>query len=163
MKEKKVNTAGGFSVVLREVAVVREPGIPYTITDEQFVNPGVAARFLRSYLSDKDEVEHFIVVLLNTNSTPIGVHLISKGALDAVYAHPREVFRAAVIAGAASVILAHNHPSGRLDPSREDDAITRQLVDAGRVIDIRVLDHIIFSVSRTGDNDHYSYAAEGRL
>ncbi len=87
--------------------------------------------------------ETFIVVLLNTANQIIRDVVVSEGSLNAVIIHPREVFRLAIAESAASIILVHNHPSGNTDPSREDLAITRQLVEAGRIVDIRVLDHVI--------------------
>lgn len=71
--------------------------------------------------------------------------------------HPREVFRGAIVATCANIILAHNHPSGNLEPSREDISITQKLVEAGKIVDISVLDHIIF-----GD-DGYTSFVEKRL
>lgn len=82
---------------------------------------------------------------------------ITKGILDASLVHPREIFRPAIRLSSASVILAHNHPSGDPTPSREDLAITRQMVDAGRLLGIRVLDHVVLG-RRVGDapSDFYS-------
>jgi DNA repair protein RadC len=73
-----------------------------------------------------------------------GFEIISEGILNASVVHPREVFRGAIVATCASIILAHNHPSGNIEPSTEDISITKQLVDAGKIIDIRVFDHIVF-------------------
>lgn len=88
--------------------------------------------------------EHFWVLILDTRyrlcRAPVEV---SKGILDASLVHPREVFREAIRASARAVILAHNHPSGEVSPSSEDLRITRQLIDAGRILDIDVLDHVI--------------------
>ena len=79
-------------------------------------------------------------------------------SLNAVLIHPREVFRLAIAESAAAIILAHNHPSGNTEPSSEDIAITRQLVEAGRIVDIRVLDHVIIA----GD-DYTSFVERGLL
>ncbi len=87
--------------------------------------------------------EAFHVLCLNTKNCLISRHMVTLGILDSSLVHPREVFRTAIEAQAASVILAHNHPSGDPTPSAEDLRITRQLVEAGKIIDIRVLDHII--------------------
>ena len=87
--------------------------------------------------------EAFVVLSLDAKNGLIACDVISVGLLDASLVHPREVFRRAVINGAAAVILAHNHPSGDMSPSAEDVRITRQLVDAGRILDIRILDHVI--------------------
>ena len=88
--------------------------------------------------------ESFHVLTLNVRNCLINRHLVSLGLIDASLVHPREVFRAAIgIDGASAILLAHNHPSGDPTPSAEDIRITRQLIDAGRIIDIRVIDHIV--------------------
>lgn len=87
--------------------------------------------------------EVFAVLLLNTKNKVIGIHDVSVGSLTASVVHPREVFKAACLANAASIILTHNHPSGDPAPSKEDISITSRLVQAGRLMDIPVLDHII--------------------
>lgn len=88
--------------------------------------------------------ERFIVFWLDTSGKVIGFDLVSEGTLDSSLVHPREVFRGAIVATASSIILAHNHPSDSLEPSKQDIDITKQLVKAGNVIDIPVKDHIIF-------------------
>lgn len=101
-------------------------------------------------------VERFGVVLLDTKKQLIGVRLISSGSLDQTVAHPREVFREAVAAGAAALVLFHNHPSGDATPSPDDIELTLTLVAAGAVIGIAVVDHLIlaeqmcFSLSAAG-------------
>lgn len=92
--------------------------------------------------------ECFVVMTLNTKNRMIDRHLITIGTVNASLAHPREVFRAAIADNAASIIIAHNHPSGDPSPSTEDLRITRQLVETGRILDIPVLDHLI--IGRTG-------------
>lgn len=87
--------------------------------------------------------EAFIVLTLDAKNNLIDRHLVTLGLLDASLVHPREVFRVAITDGAAAMILSHNHPSGDPTPSAEDIRITRQLVEAGRIVDIKVLDHII--------------------
>ena len=87
--------------------------------------------------------EAFVVVDLNAKNNVIDKRLVSLGILDASLVHPREVFRGALQNSAAAVVLCHNHPSGEPTPSAEDIRITRQLVEAGRILDIRVLDHIV--------------------
>lgn len=102
-------------------------------------------------------VETFVVLLLNTANQIIRSINVGEGSLNAVIIHPREVFRLAIAESAASVILAHNHPSGNCEPSNEDIAITAQLVEAGRIVDIRVLDHLIIA------GDKYTSLAERNL
>lgn len=87
--------------------------------------------------------EAFFVITLNTKYRVIDRHLISLGIVDACLVHPREVFRRAVMDNASAVVLAHNHPSGDTSPSREDIKLTRQLIEAGRIMDIEVLDHVV--------------------
>ncbi|MGL1892190.1 MAG: JAB domain-containing protein [Spirochaetaceae bacterium] len=98
------------------------------------------------------EKEHFIVATLDGSHQVIGVRLISIGILNRTLIHPREVFKQAILDNAASVILVHNHPSGNTDPSPEDKAVTQRLVDAGELIGIKVIDHIIIS-----KNNYYSF------
>lgn len=102
---------------------------------------------VKSYLKNKRK-EHFLTVLLNTRNQVIKVVPISVGTLDSSLVHPREVFQEAISASAASVIFAHNHPSGDLSPSEEDIKLTRRLKEVGELIGIEVLDHLI--VADTG-------------
>jgi DNA repair protein RadC len=87
--------------------------------------------------------EHFLVLLLDTRNRLIRVSTVSMGSLDSSIVHPREVFKEAISACAASVIFVHNHPSGDPEPSEDDIELTRRLVEAGRVLGILVLDHVI--------------------
>jgi DNA repair protein RadC len=89
------------------------------------------------------EVESFQVVLLNTRRKLIRVEQISQGTLDTLLVHPREVFKAAIAANAAAIIIAHNHPSGDPTPSEADIKVTRDLIRAGQLLKIDVLDHVI--------------------
>ena len=89
--------------------------------------------------------ETFMVVMLNTANQVLRDVVVGEGSLNSVIIHPREVFRLAIAENAASIIVAHNHPSGNTEPSKEDIAITQQLVSAGRIVDIRVLDHLIIA------------------
>lgn len=92
-------------------------------------------------------VERFGVVLLDVKHRMMGIHLVSEGSLDATMALPRDVFREAAIAGAAAVVVFHNHPSGDPEPSADDVAVTRRLTAAGRIVGIEVLDHVILADS----------------
>jgi DNA repair protein RadC len=88
-------------------------------------------------------VETFQVVLLNTRRRLIRVERISQGTLDTLLVHPREVFKSAIAANAAAIVLAHNHPSGDPTPSEADIKVTRDLIRAGQLLKIEVLDHVI--------------------
>jgi DNA repair protein RadC len=109
-------------------------------------SPRDACRAVRSIRSA--DREHFLVLALNARNVVILKETVSIGSLNANIVHPREVFRPAIINGAAALILAHNHPSGDVSPSREDLSLTQRLVDAGRLLGIDVLDHIIVSGRR---------------
>jgi DNA repair protein RadC len=87
--------------------------------------------------------EQFVCLFLNTKNGVLGKEVISIGSLNACIVHPREVFRPAIKRSCASVICAHNHPSGNPDPSPEDISITRRLVEAGTIIGIEMLDHVV--------------------
>ena len=92
----------------------------------------------------KDEKqEHFYIITLSTKNHILGEHLISKGVLDAAILEPREVFRPAIKSAASKIILIHNHPSGDPHPSDEDLEVTKKLINAGDLLNIKVLDHII--------------------
>jgi DNA repair protein RadC len=94
----------------------------------------------------KDQVrERFICFWLNAVSQVLGFEIITEGILNSSLAHPREVFRGAIVSTAASIIIAHNHPSENAEPSQEDISITKQLVEAGKIIGIPIVDHIIFA------------------
>ena len=100
--------------------------------------------------------ERFIVFWLNSANKVVGYEVVSEGILNSSLTHPREVFRGAIVATAASVILAHNHPSDNTEPSQEDISITRQLVESGKILGIPVHDHIIFA-----GNSYTSFAERG--
>ena len=104
------------------------------------------------------EKECFVVFLVDAKNRCKGMHVVSVGLLDASLVHPRECFRAAVAGAAAAVILAHHHPSGDTAPSAEDIRITRQMVEAGKVLDIQVLDHVIVGA---GERPVLSMRGEG--
>lgn len=91
--------------------------------------------------------EHFFVISLDTRNNFIGIDEVSVGTLTASLVHPRETFESAIRRHAAQIIIAHNHPSGELEPSEDDLKITKRLVDAGKIMGIEVLDHLIISTS----------------
>lgn len=97
----------------------------------------------------KEKRENFLVLLLNARHEVLCVETVSVGSLNASIVHPREVFRSAVIQSAASIVLIHNHPSGDPEPSEEDLSITKRLVEAGDLLGIGVLDHVV--VASRGD------------
>lgn len=102
--------------------------------------------------------EEFRVMLLNTQHAVLREVVVTRGTLDGSLVHPREVFRAAIAEGAAGVILVHNHPSGDPTPSPEDRSVTRQLAEAGKVVGIPVVDHVVI-----GDARYTSFVESGLL
>ena len=104
--------------------------------------PEDAAQILSRYLEHADR-EHFVALMLDAKNKVIGIHTVSVGSLFAAIVSPREVFKAAILANAASLIVAHNHPSGDVTPSPEDIQVTKTLKEAGKLLDIEVLDHLI--------------------
>lgn len=100
---------------------------------------------MRAYFADRCDCEEFAIVTLDTKHKPTKAIRITRGTLDASLVHPREVFRAAIAASAAAIILVHNHPSGDSTPSREDHAVTDRLTDCGKMLGINVLDHIVIA------------------
>src|SRR5664279_3930144 len=96
-------------------------------------------------LFDNQVRERFVVFWLNSANKVIGFEIITEGLLNTSLTHPREIFRGAIVATAASIIIAHNHPSENSDPSDEDIRVTRQIVEAGKIVGIPVHDHIIFT------------------
>lgn len=106
-----------------------------------------AVEILRKFRGDDIATEYFTLLCLDTKARVIGIHDISNGSLSASIVHPREVFKVAMLNNAASIIVAHNHPSGDPTPSREDISVTQRLVKCGRIMDIPVNDHIILGMS----------------
>ena len=121
------------------LALIKEPGVkPSPIYSpeslEKFVEP------LKHYSE-----EHFVAFHLDAKNQVIGYHIVSHGTVTMSLVHPREVFKAALLANSHGMIVAHNHPAGSLDPSNEDIAVTKQLIKAGALMGVNVLDHIIVS------------------
>lgn len=111
---------------------------------EKFLSPEmIAGKFIPRFLGHTNE--EFLVLLLNTSNQIIREITVSQGSLNQTIVHPREVFKKAISESANSIVLIHNHPSGNPNPSKEDIKITRQLIDAGKIIDIKILDHIIIA------------------
>lgn len=97
--------------------------------------------------------EAMAVILLDTKNHIIEINIVTLGIVNASLAHPREIFRQAIKQNATSIIIAHNHPSGNTTPSQNDCIITERFINAGKIIDIKVLDHIIVS----NNSNFYSF------
>lgn len=138
------------------VKMVKESSMLYA--ERKITSPDNAATIFRKFLEDADR-EHLIVMCLNIKNEPTAIQTVSIGTLNSSHVHPREVYKTAILANSASIILAHNHPSGDPNPSKEDIEITGRLKDAGEIIGIEVMDHIII-----GENERFvSFKAKGLL
>lgn len=119
--------------------------------------PSEVVNYFKAQLSDL-KVEKFISVLLNTKNEIINWEVVSIGSLNASIVHPREVFNRAIKRSAASILVVHNHPSGHVNPSKEDIHVTKRLFEAGTLIGIPLVDHIII-----GKSGYYSFKEENQL
>lgn len=121
------------------LALIKEPGVkPQSINGpddlERFVEP------MKHYAE-----EHFVAFFLDTKHNVVGYSIVSHGTVNASLVHPREVFKSAVLSNSHAIIVAHNHPTGSLQPSFEDLETTKTLIKAGELMSIQVVDHIIVS------------------
>lgn len=110
--------------------------------------------------ADKESV---IVVLLNTRLRAYAWHRVSLGTICESSAHPREVFRPAIAGGAYAIALMHNHPSGDPSPSRSDENVTRRMVEAGTLLQIPLIEHLIIGQSSPGSKPYYSFREAGYI
>ncbi|MBC3898514.1 DNA repair protein RadC [Acetobacterium malicum] len=127
--------------------IVKEGSILYDV--RRLSTPSEAAGLGKRFLEDLDR-EQVIVCCLDNKNQPVSINVVSVGTLNSSLVHPREVFKTAILSNAASIILFHNHPSGDPEPSQEDINITTRIKDAGGILGIELLDHIII-----GSNDTF--------
>ena len=143
MNARKLRSHLQYKIPQIKLAIIREPGsqpMPSIRTPmdlEQYLEP-------MKYMSE----ENFLALHLNVHHEIIGFHIVSQGSLSASLVHPREVFKAALLSNAYCIVVAHNHPSGSTCPSSDDRATTRQLVRAGEIIGVPILDHLIVTHSQ---------------
>jgi DNA repair protein RadC len=138
-------------------ALVRERSLTQ-LERPQIRDAQSAAATLAAYLAEADR-EHLVALLLNNKNRLIGINTVSIGNLTSSLAHPREVFKPAILANAAAIIVAHNHPGGEPQPSREDIELTQRLHAAADLLGIKLLDHIIL-----GENGcWYSFQEDRRI
>ena len=156
LAEEKITKPKQVNVPVYKVTLVREGRVP--CYNQQIRSSADASMLLHTYLADVDR-EHFVILLLNQKNRVTGVNTVSIGSLSSSIVHPREVYKSAILSNAASIICGHNHPSTDCQPSREDRAITTRLVEAGKLLGISVLDHVIIG----GDGRYFSFADEGLL
>jgi DNA repair protein RadC len=152
----------GMSEINKEalISMIREgryhEAVAKIVSEEQIMMPSDTLKLLARYA--KKAQEHFIIISLDGAHKPIRTRVITIGLVNKTMIHSREVYRQAIKDNAVAVILAHNHPSGNIEPSLEDIEITRRLKDAGETIGIQVLDHVII-----GKFGSYSFAEHGLI
>ena len=151
-KEEKV----AYTIPVYRVSLVREGAL--LCEAYKCRNSATVSELLHTYLADADR-EHFVVFFVDQKNRVIGMHTVSMGSLTASVVHPRETFKAAILANAAAIVCGHNHPSGDVQPSQDDRAITKRLVKAGKLLGIEVLDHIIIGSKGV----YFSFADENML
>ncbi len=148
-RDKAITLQAAFALAQRMAGELRRES-PTLDTPERIAN------LLREDIRHHS-VESFQIVLLNTRRRLIGIEQISQGTLDTLLVHPREVFRPAITANASAIVLVHNHPSGDPSPSEADIKVTRDLIRAGQLLKIDVLDHVI--LGRKAREDDCGYAS----
>lgn len=135
---KKEASAKRINVI--SLKIVKEGSILYDV--RRLSTPSEAAGLGKRFLEDLDR-EQVIVCCLDNKNQPVSINVVSVGTLNSSLVHPREVFKTAILSNAASIILFHNHPSGDPEPSQEDINITTRIREAGNILGIELLDHII--------------------
>jgi DNA repair protein RadC len=133
--------------------------------EEPLDRPEQIVRYMDGAFAAEPTVESVWVIALNTKFRPLGRVKISSGTLNSCLVHPREVFRAAIMASACSIVLVHNHPSGDPAPSSADCTITRKIRESGQVMQIELLDHVIIgcTVDDPLGTGYYSFRSGGLL
>ena len=143
------------SITRLEIVKIREATEPYgqAVRSSRCVNDLAAAAIWRR---GEPPTEEFWVVVMNTKNRVLGVSMVAKGSINECPISPREVFTPAMLSSGAAVILIHNHPSGDPSPSSEDRLVTIRMCEAGRLLGIKVLDHVISAGPR-----YFSFKDEG--
>lgn len=131
------------------IKMVREGSTKYE--NRKIETPFDAYVLLKNFLEDSDR-EKLLVVCLDTKNQPINICTVSVGTLNSSLVHPREIFKTAILSNSNQIMLAHNHPSGISAPSNEDKAMTSRIKDAGVILGIELIDHIII-----GSNEYFSF------
>ena len=144
-----------FAIPRYSVGLIREGAIP--TRDYPTINCSKEFADVFGEMFEQYDREHFAIACIDAKCKIIRFHTIAVGTLTTALVHPREVFKTAILLSSAACALFHNHPSGDPTPSREDRELTKRLEQAGELLGIHVLDHIIFGAN----NRYYSFADEG--
>ncbi|QSX05450.1 DNA repair protein RadC [Sedimentibacter sp. zth1] len=126
------------------IELVRENSKLYDIANDKATTPESVYEIIKDRFNISSLAEEiFGILCLDTKNNIVGTFQVSHGNLDGCTVHPREIFKRAMLVNSASIILFHNHPSGEPEPSKEDKNVTNRLIEAGKILGIRILDHII--------------------
>lgn len=143
---------------VRELRVTYHPHPSGAQADNRKASdPRTAAAILQAVLGQEAQ-EVFVILMLDSKHRVLGIHEVSRGGINETTVDPRIVFRAALLVNAPAIVLAHNHPSGDTTPSPDDLVLTRRMIDAGNLLGIEVLDHLII-----GDRQYLSFRETGRM
>jgi len=145
-----------FETAIYEVVLVRKGCVLREY--ESIKSSAEAARLITTYLKGVDR-EHLVGLYLDASLHPLGIHTIAIGTVNSLNVHPREVYKPAILLGAVSLFVAHNHPSGNPRPSHNDIQLTTRLVTAGRILGINLRDHVIV----TEQDGFVSFAQRGLI
>jgi DNA repair protein RadC len=135
--------------------MVKESSLLYK--DRSIRSPQDGYNLFKQFLGELDR-EYFVLMCLDVKNQPTVINVCHIGSLNASIVHPREIMKTAVLSNAASILVMHNHPSGQPEPSREDIDVTKRLAEAGRIIGIELVDHLII-----GENSFVSLKEKGYL
>lgn len=150
------------TVMRHKLLVVKEEHSPL-YGEPKFTNSGQTYKMLLPHFSGAAQ-EEFVAVHLDAKHAPIGYQVVSVGSLTLSIVHPREAFKMACCMNACAIIFAHNHPSGDPTPSQDDRVLTKRLVEAGELLGIHVLDHLVIGEERSdGKAPYVSFADQGWL
>ena len=157
-REKCANTYRRTTYTYR-VSLVRDRRVKFS--SKPVSTPGVGAEVIRNTIRNagQSDRENLVVIMLSSKNEITGTNIVSQGSLTGSIVSMREIFKPAIIANAAAIVMGHNHPSGNCDPSNDDRVITKKTREAGELLGIRLLDHII-----VGQNEqYYSFCDNGLI
>ncbi len=153
-----MKTMNLFNSIAAEIGITYHNSVPPSQL-QKITQSNSACDLFRSIWNDEFELyESFYVLFMNRSNSVLGYRCISQGGVSGTVVDPKAVFQAALMANACSMIMAHNHPSGNIQPSEADSKLTKKLREAGSFLDIDVLDHLILT-----QEGYYSYADQGMI
>ena len=154
-EEKHVPAKHAKRVDIVSLRLVKESSLLYK--DRAIRSPGDAYNLFKQFLGDLDR-EYFVVMCLDVKNQPTAINVCHIGSLNASIVHPRDIMKAAILSNSASILALHNHPSGQPEPSPEDIDVTKRLAEAGSIMGIELIDHLI-----VGDGRYVSLKDKGYI